>query len=328
MRKYALLCAAVITTGMAFAGAPASADTATSPVVVPGGPGHFDWMNIDGKSHRLFASHPGTKSITVMDLLTNKAQSIDCGSEVNGVAIDKADNKIFAAGGGQNVVVLDATTYAKLDTIPLTGPADAVTYNPKNGIVYIDHDDGTEIWTIDAKTNKITGSITIAGAPEFMQFDRNSQLLYQNIKPTDQLQVIDMAKGAVVNTWSTKPVTSPHGLAIAGKLGLALVAGKNGKLVAIDVKTGKVVSSCDIKPGVDQMAYSGKTKLAYCACKGFLSVVSVGSDGLKNVTDVEIPAGAHTLAVDGATNNVWVSYSDKENSYLSCVYTTKTASAD
>jgi DNA-binding beta-propeller fold protein YncE len=297
----------------------ASADAPTTPIVVPGGPGHFDWMNVDNKSHRLFASHPGTKSIVVLDLTTYKAQSIDCGSEVNGIAVDAADNKIFAGGGGQNIVVLDNTTYAKLDTIPLTGPADAIVFDSTNATVYADHDDGTEIWTIDAKTNKVTGSIAIAGAPEFMQLDRKTQTIYQNIKPADQVQAIDLVKGTVTATWSTKPATSPHGLAYLSRQGWVLSAGKNGKLVAIDKTTGNVAFSCDIKPGVDQIAFDGKTRRVFCACKGFVSVVSVTPQGLTNIGDIAVPDSAHTLAIDPASHAPWISYSDKTNSYLALV---------
>lgn len=49
--------------------------------------------------------------------------------------------------------------------------------------------------------------------------------------------------------------SSPHGLAIDEKRGLAYIAGDNGKVAALDLMTGKVTSSVDISLGVDQIAY-------------------------------------------------------------------------
>jgi DNA-binding beta-propeller fold protein YncE len=299
-----------------------SADSAAlvpAPIVVPGGPAHFDWMTVDTGKHRIIASHPGTKSITILDLTTNTIQSVDCGSEVNGVAVDTADNKYFCGGGGQKIVIFDRDNLSKTGEISLTGPADQVLYDADNGTVYADHDDGTEVWTIDGKSEKLTGSVTIGEAPEYAQYDAQNHMLYQNIKSANTLQVIDTTNNKVVSTWPTAPATSPHGLAIVPKRNWVLSAGKNGKLVAIDRATGLVAFSADIKPGVDQIAFDPKSRRAYCACKGFISVVQVKKTGLVNVTDIPVDASAHTLAIDPDTGNVWYSYSDDKNSYLAMI---------
>ena len=54
--------------------APADAPlTAWTPIVIPGGPGGFDWMLVDGRSNRVFATHKGTKSVAIVDLKTDTA---------------------------------------------------------------------------------------------------------------------------------------------------------------------------------------------------------------------------------------------------------------
>ena len=306
---------------------PAATPAPPAPITVPGGPGSFDWMTVDPDLHRIIASHPHTNSIAVLDLKTNTVQSVDTGVACNGVAIDTADNKYFCGGPGQKIVIIDRDTLAQAGTIDLTGPADQVLFDPDNDAVYADHDDGTEVWVIDGKSAKITGSVTIGEAPEYAQYDSANHMLYQNIKSADTVQVIDTSTNKVVSTWPTAPATSPHGLALVPKRNWVLSAGKNGKLVAIDRATGTVVFSCDIKPGVDQIAFNPKVKRAYCACKGFISVVQVKKSGLINVADVPVPASAHTLAIDPDTGTVWYAYTDATNSYLATLSDPETVAA-
>jgi len=297
------------------AGAPIAPLTAQTPIEVPGGPGHFDFIYFDADMHRLLACHPGSKNLVVLDTKTNAVTSIDTGA-VNGVGIDVADNKYFAAGGDQVVSVIDRTTLKKVAGIPTTGPCDDVTYNSKNGMVYVCNDDGTLDWVIDPKTNKITGSVTIAGAPEVLKYDPGTDKLYQNIKPTDQVQVIDPATNAVVSTWSTAPAHLPHGLALDSRKGRLFTAGKNGKLVAIDMKTGKTIGDCDIAPGVDEIAFDPSAKLIYCGCNGFISVVKPSKKGLTLIANVPNPAKSHNVAVDPDTQSVWIAYNDDKASFL------------
>jgi DNA-binding beta-propeller fold protein YncE len=309
------LAALVFTAVPVFADAPQPLVPLT-PITVPGGPGHWDFMGFDPQMNRVLACHPGAKSLVVFDVKTMQVTPIATGV-VNGVAIDVADNKYFTAGANQDVVVIDRATLQKTADIPTTGPCDDVVFDPKNGMVYVDHDDGTDVWVIDPKADKITGTVTVAGAPEVLVYDPATDLLYQNIKPTDQLQVIDPAKNTVIATWPTAPVTSPHGLDLDSKHGLLFTAGKNGKLAAIDVSTGKVTSSCDIALKVDEIALNQTGDRIYCACSsGFVSVVGVSGNTVTHLYDVPVATGTHTLAIDPATNNVWISYTNDTGSYL------------
>lgn len=311
---------------------PVMADTAPlapqAPVTVPGGPGHFDFMGFDAPMHRVLACHPGSKQLVVLDTKSNQITQIDTG-EVNGCGIDEPDNKYFTAGGNQDVVVIDRATLQKVTDIPMPGKCDDVLYEPKNAMVYVDNDDGTLVWVIDPKTDKITTSITIAGAPEVLVYDPNTDKLYQNIKPADEIQVIDPATNTITATWPTAPVTSPHGLAIDPKHGRLFTAGRNGQIAEIDIKTGKVTSTCNIQPKVDEIVFDASAKRIYCACSsGFVSVVKVSKKGLTNVGDVPVATGAHTIAVDPDTQTVWISYADTTNSYLLPLSTSQVASAE
>lgn len=303
-----------------LAGAAAAAPlplTAQKPIPVPGGPGAFDWMIVDAGTHRLYASHKGTGNTAVLDLTSDTVLPPAPTGKAQGLAVDAADNKLFAGDDDeQQVVVLDRSSLKVLDTIKVTGPVDAVAFDPKNGMVYADHDDGTEVWVIDAKTDKVVGSVTISGAPEFVEYAPSTDRLYQNVKTTNQIAVIDPATNKVEAAWPTAPVTSPHGLALDEKRGRVYSAGP-GRVAVFDIKTGKLLGTTATTPGsVDQIAFDARRNRLYCACANVVSVLAPTKTGLKLLGNVPAPKRAHTLTVNPADGSVWVSYTDASGSYL------------
>ncbi len=316
IRRFTLVAAALL----GFAALPAFAQaplTAQKPIVIPGGPGGFDWMLVDGRSDRVFATHKGTKSVAIVDLKTDTALASVTVGTAQGVAIDRPDNKIFLGDDEEHkVVILDYTTLQKIGEVAVSGPVDDVLYCAKNGMIYADHDDGTDVWVIDPKTAKIVATVTIPEAPEKLEYDQTSDRIYQNIKSNNTVQVIDPATNKVEKIFQTAPVVGPHGLAIDRKGQRLFTAGSNGKLAVIDMKTGKVTTTLDIPKGVDQIAYDRGNQRIYCACQGFISVVQATADGVKLLGNVPSPKGSHTIAVDQKTHAVWTCYSDAKESYL------------
>jgi DNA-binding beta-propeller fold protein YncE len=290
---------------------------AQKPITIPGGPGAFDWMRIDARSNRVFATHKGTKTVAVVDLTTDSALPSAAVGTAQGIAIDRRDSKIFLGDEEEHkVVVLDYATLKKTGEIAVTGPVDDVLYCAGNQMVYADCDDGTDVWVIDPKTEKIVATIKIPEAPEKLEYDRDSKRIYQNIKSNHTVQVIDPTSNTVEKSIDTDPAMGPHGLAIDSKRSRIYSAGNNGKLVVIDLKTGKVTSSADIEKGVDQIAYDPGNSRIYCACKLAISVLEATDDGVKSLGKISSPSGSHTIAVDLATQAVWTCYFDKTDSYL------------
>jgi len=78
-----------------------------------------------------------------------------------------------------------------------------MVFELKRRMVYTDNDDGTTVWVIDAKAEKIAGTVSVAGPPEEVKYDPVTDRLYQNIKTTNSVQVIDPVSHTVTATWST-----------------------------------------------------------------------------------------------------------------------------
>ena len=310
-----MICVAAAITTSSSAQDSAPLLKAHTAIALPGRPGHFDWMMVDSEKHRLLAAHPGAGTLTVYDLQTKEIKELETGP-VNGVAVDSKTDKIFAGGPNKKIVVFNRTNLEKIEEIELPGPADTLAFNTKNGMLYVDEDDGLQVWVIDAKTDKIVHSVVISGAPEYVEYDPVTDRLYQNIKDKNTVQVINPENDKVESDWPTDPITGPHGLAIDSKTQRLFSAGKNSKMAILDMKSGKVLSTVDIGNGVDQIAFDPFTKRVYCACDGEITVVEETEAGAKVIGKVTIPKGAHTLAVDPKNHSVWISYSDEKASYI------------
>lgn len=275
--------------------------------------GGFDAMAYDSDNHRILASHSGAGTLAVLDTETGAVQEIETGA-INGVAVAKKLDRYFVAGGSSEFVALDRKTLKIVGRVPLTGPADIVAVDTKRGQVYVAHDDGTENWVFDGSTLKLLGTVTVEEAPEFMEYDKATDRVYENIKSSNHLQVIDPEKRKVVATWDTAPMQSPHGIALDKKAGHAYAAGKNGKLVVLDMATGKVLKTVDVAPGTDGIAIDAKLGRVYVPGKGKMTVVSTADDSV--VGEVELPLGAKNCAVDTSTHAVWVNVSDAKGARL------------
>jgi DNA-binding beta-propeller fold protein YncE len=260
--------------------------TLGQPIVVPGTKGRFDYLEVDEKLNRLLAAH--------------------------------TNNKYYASVSAEKkLAIIDRQTLEITGTVSLPGPADALAYNPKNGMVYVCHDDGEDVWVIDPSAQKIVTAVKIPTQPEFVVYDPVTDKVFQNIKSQPVTIVIDPGPNSVAATWSTVPAEGPHGLAVDPETHRLFSAGKNGKLVVLDSVSGKSLGSVDIAEGVDQIAFDPGNKRIYCAAgQGKLTVLQETEAAVKSLGNVATPAGTHTLAVDSNTHSVWIAFAKGEESYV------------
>ncbi len=295
-------------------------------VVLKGKGASFDFMEIDSVNDRLLAAHSGAGSLVMVDLKTEREISAIEVGHVQGVAIDyQSETYILGDADEHKVIFVSSKSLKKVGEILVTGPVDAIAFDDKNGLAYAGEDDGNHVWIIDVKAKKLISTLEIPGAPEVIAYDSVNDRLYQNIKDKNLVAVINPKLNSVESSWSTLPVTSPHGMAIDKQNGHLFIAGHNGKLVTVDVKSGRIISDANIAIKADQIAFDEKDHVIYCATKGFISAVRATGDGLVPLTNTPAPNGAHTLAVDPSRQEVWISYADQDHSYLQKYRKTETS---
>lgn len=287
---------------------------AETPVQISSEAKRFDLMTMDSAKDRLLAAHSQAGELTVIDLATGKLlREIPAVEKTSGVAVDTADDKYFA-GGIQGVAVIDSKTLQKTGFISTSGPTDDMAYDPMSHKLYVSHDDGTELWVIDARKDAVIGHIGIPGVPEIMGMDAAAHRLYLNIKDKNEVAVIDLKKGAVIAIWPASATDSPHGLALDAKGGKLYVAGHSATVSVFSVPDGKPLPSINIGDGrVDQIGFDAGTDMLYVPSSGRLVAVDTAKGSV--LGDVAIPKGTHSVAVDPATHRVWIVYADDKASY-------------
>src|SRR5581483_4495371 len=308
----ALLC---MVTGFVASAAP---PTPGSPIAIPNSHGGFDFIEVDQQNSRLLAPHTRNGTLDVFDSTSGKLIKQCWLGATQSLAVDAQSGKYYIAGSDKpRLVTIDSKTLESAGETTLSGPADIVTFDPKNHVAYVCHDDGTEVWAVDVVSNKVIASISIPEGPEGIVYDEKGDRIFVNVRKTNEVVVIDPDANKVVAKWSTAPAQAPHGLAIDSGMHRLFAAGGNGQLVEIDSGSGKVVSSAKIAPKVDQVAYDPELKQIYSASgTGVISVVLAKNSGLESIGDVPTHSGAHSVAVDLKTHIVWTAYSDGNASYI------------
>ncbi len=288
-------------------------------MAVPDTKGGFDFIEVDSTGRHLLANHTRNGTLDVFDLDSGKLLKLCSTGAAQGVAVDEKGGKYYVGVSKETkLVTIDAKTLEKTGEVTLAGPADDALFNPKNGLVYVCHDDGKDLWVIDPATGKIVASVAIGEAPEVLVYDGAADRIYQNIKTSSVVSVIDPATNKVEHDWTVAPATGPHGLALDGATHRLFVAGANGKLVVLDTTNGKVISDLALPSGVDQIAIDPALKLIYCPSskQGTLAVYRETGDGVESAGEVTIAKGCHSVAVDPKTHAVWIVYAEGEHAFV------------
>ena len=285
-------------------------------VKIPGSKGKFDFLEVDTRNNRLLAAHEKDETADFIDLKTGTVLArVKTGPAV-GVTTSPAGDKYYVSvQDDKRIAIIDAKTLQETSSISLTGETDAILFDGKDNTIYVTHDNGDELWAVDAATNMVKATIAVPNGPEGMAHDAGTDRVFMNSKTTSQVVVISTKTNTVVAQWPTAPATGPHGLAFDAAAGRIYVSGDNSILVALDTKTGKVIGSTGITAKVDQIAYDAGTKRIFCAGPGQMSVVQATKDGVKFLGNVASADTAKNVAVDPATHKVWTTYTDGTDAY-------------
>jgi len=292
--------------------------TADEPLAVPNTKGGFDFIEVDVVGRRLLANHTRNGTLDVFDLDSGKLLKACPTGAAQGVAVDEKGGKYYVGVSKEKkLVTINAKTLEATGEVTLSGPADDALFNPRNGLVYVCHDDGKDLWVIDPAAGKIVASVVIGEAPEVLCYDAGADRIYQNIKTSSVVSVIDPATNKVEHNWTVAPATGPHGLAFDGGTHRLFVAGANGKLVVLDSANGKVIADLTLPSGVDQIAIDPALKLIYCpSSKGTLAVFRETESGAEAAGEITIAKGCHSVAVDPKTHAVWIAYAEGEKAFV------------
>jgi DNA-binding beta-propeller fold protein YncE len=283
---------------------------AGDPIPLPGTQDGYDFIRLDANANRLLLGHEGNKTFDVFDLGTHKLLKVIPTSTSQDAVVDVKGGKYYVSGNDPGrMVIVDSTKLEIAGEVSVPSDTDLIAFNPVTGLVYESNDKAGEVWVIDPVAKKIVTTIKMPGSGvEDLAFDPEHKHLYQAVKGSNTIAVIDPDSNQVTAAWPCAPDKGVHGIAIVPESNGLLVACA-GKLVLFDRSTGKITATAPTGARVDEMTYDPGLHIAYCASRvGGISCVAVAAGKLTSLGDVPDEKGTGDITVDPATHTVWIAY--------------------
>ena len=237
--------------------------------------GRIDHMAIDLAGERLFVAALGNNTLEVIDLRIGKRiRSITGLNEPQGVIYLAEFQRLFVTNGGDgSCKVFDGNSLGLLDTVKFSGDADNIRYESPTKQVYVGYGAGA-LGAFDAKTMKHLWNVGLAGHPESFQLEATGSRIFVNVRPANQVVVIDRNKRKVADIWPLKDAKDNFPMAL-DESGHRLFIGCRtpAKIIIYDTESGRIVGSLDVAGDIDDVFYDLKAKRLYASCgEGFIDV--------------------------------------------------------
>ncbi|HYL83797.1 MAG TPA: YncE family protein [Candidatus Angelobacter sp.] len=272
-----------------------------------GGPGGWDYLEVDPATHRLFISR-GSHVIVVDPEQGKIIGDIPDTKGVHGIALADEFNRGYTTDGAtSDSTNFDLTSLKILGNTKTDKDSDAVIYDPFSKRVFSFNGDANTASAIDAASGKLVGTFPLGGGPEFGATDGKGKI-FVNLEDKSSLVKFDATTLKIENTWPLAPCASPSGLAIDAAHEI-LVVGCHNKLMAfVDGNTGKVLGTVPIGQGVDANRFDPGTGFAFASCgDGTLTIAHEDSPTTFSLVEmIQTQRGARTMALDYATHAVYL----------------------
>lgn len=273
-----------------------------------GGKGFWDYTAIDVPANRLYVSH--ADRVHVIDLNTNKVIGEITGlNGVHGIVFSDEYGKGFISNGrSDTVTVFNLISLKKVAEIHVTGKdPDAIVYDPYTQRVFTMNGHGANVTAIDAKTDKVVGTIKLDGSPEFC-VSNGKGMMYVNLEDKSQVEAFNPKTLKIIKKWSIAPGEGPSGLAIDVKNEILFSGCHNNLIVISNAKTGKVITTLPIGGHVDACRYDPETNYAFSSNgEGTLTVIhEVSPKEFKVIDNVVTQQSCRTMEIDLKNHNIYL----------------------
>jgi DNA-binding beta-propeller fold protein YncE len=277
-----------------------------------GGREYFDYVTVDSKARRVYASH-GTE-VKVADADTGAVVGTIPGlKQCHGIALVEELGKGFISdGGAAKTVIFDMASLKVTGEAKGEEDADSIIYDPASKRVFVFNGDPKSATVIDPANGTVVKSLPLGGGPEFAAADGKG-VVYNNIEDKNEVVAIDSTTLAIKSRWPVAPAGQPTALAMDREHRRLFVAGRNPqKLVILDADNGKVIQSFPISAGADANVFEPETGLIFASTReGMVHIFHEDTpDKYSEVETVKTEYGAKTMALDSKTHNIYLTTAD------------------
>jgi outer membrane protein assembly factor BamB len=271
----------------------------------------FDYVTVDAQRRRVYAAHSGSRALLIVDADSGSVVGQVRVGQVRGVAVDPASGHVYVGTGDDEVSEIDPVALKVLNHLDVGGSVDAIAYDPGNGRIYADEDDGTKVWVVDAKTFKLVKTIAIPGhKPEYLAINPKTHEVYQNIDSDSEIAVIDPTTMSVSRTIATPEIKHNHPLQYDPGYDQIVIAG--GGVMSTYAPGGKKLGELAVGR-FDQCDLDPTQHVIACAGDGGITRFTLHRGAAPTMLDkVTVNPGVHTNAIDPKTHAVFAVWGDRD----------------
>ena len=271
---------------------------------LPGDEG-WDYLTYDSTGNRVFIAHAST--ILVVSAEDGKKVGEIPATRAHGIALVPDHNLGFSSNGGAGTVTpFDFKTLKPLPDIKVGENPDAIIYDPNTKYVIVMNGRSKDVMAIDPASLKVVQTVPLGGKLEFAAAAPGH--IYVNVEDTGEIVSIDTKAWKVEQRWKLEGCEEPSGLALDDKTSRLFTVCGNKKMLVVDTKSGKIVSTVPTGDGTDAAGFDRGLGLAFASNgEGTLTVVEQSGDGKYQVSDnVTTLKGARTMALDQDSHKVFL----------------------
>ncbi|MGA8030693.1 MAG: hypothetical protein WB992_26410 [Bryobacteraceae bacterium] len=266
-----------------------------------------DRLAVDPEHHRLYVSR--SSRVVVLDTETGKKiGEIGGARNVHSVCLDQAGARGWITDGAAGIVyAFDRSTLRITATVPLGAHPNAAVFDPASRALFVLTERGNSVIAIDAVSNRISGTVSLAGKPADAAADGKGAL-FVSLQETNRIVRINTGSRKITANWPAPNCVGPAGVGIDRAQGRVYSVCENRKLIALDTSVGELVASIEVQEGSRDLAVDPQRKLIFVASgSGTLTVVKqLLSGGLSVAQTLNTLPGARTLALDPATGRIYL----------------------
>ncbi len=231
-----------------------------------------------------------------------KTYHIPSGGGWDYIAIN--NNKIYVSHGTQ-VNILDELTGDSIGIITNTNGVHGIAFDTGNQRGYTSNGRSNSVTVFDLKTNDSITQITTGENPDAIFYEPYSMTIITCNGRGRNLSIIDPKTNTVIATIDVGG--KPEAAAFDGNGNLYVNIEDKNEIVAIDMKTAKVLHHWSLTPGEGPtgLAFDKHTKRLFAGCEKLLVVVN--SESGKVVTTVPIGDGCDGVAFDNDQKLIFTS---------------------
>ncbi|MGH8326565.1 MAG: YncE family protein [Steroidobacteraceae bacterium] len=277
--------------------------------VALGAPDHWDYVVADPSTHRVYVAHG--ERLTVIDGRSGAilGQVGGFAGGTHGIAVIDALGRGYTDDGDAGeAAAFDLRTFKVIRRIKAADDADAATYDPVSGHVFVIDGHPGLVTVIDPKRDVAVATVKADPDLEYAVAGGDGKV-YVNGASSREIIRIDTRNNEVDARWPVANCESPHGLAVDRRARRLFASCLNAVLVVVDMDTGAEVATLPIGKGSDSAAFDPRRKLVFSANgrDGTLSVIwEKTPDTYLPLATIKTASTARTMGIDPPTGRLYV----------------------